>query len=74
MHVCCMHAAAVEDFSKAIELQPQYADCWKRRGQARSAMGEHEAALQARPAVCLSKQFCPSFPINRFSRVCPEGR
>jgi hypothetical protein len=38
--------AAVDDFSKAIALEPRYADCWKRRGQARSALGENEAALQ----------------------------
>ena len=42
-----MLAGAVDDFSKAIDLEPRYADCWKRRGQARSALGENKAALQA---------------------------
>lgn len=36
----------MDDFSKAIALEPRYADAWKRRGQARAALGENEAALQ----------------------------
>ncbi|GIL73738.1 hypothetical protein Vretifemale_3863 [Volvox reticuliferus] len=36
---------AVEDFTVAIEVEPRYADSWKRRGQARSALGDHEGAL-----------------------------
>ena len=35
----------MEDFSGAIEVEPRYADSWKRRGQARSALGENEGAL-----------------------------
>ncbi|PNW88256.1 hypothetical protein CHLRE_01g021450v5 [Chlamydomonas reinhardtii] len=38
-------AGAVEDFGVAIEVEPRYADSWKRRGQARSALGDHEGAL-----------------------------
>ncbi|GAX83792.1 hypothetical protein CEUSTIGMA_g11217.t1 [Chlamydomonas eustigma] len=37
---------AVNDFSIAIEVEPRYADTYKRRGQARSALGEQEGALQ----------------------------
>lgn len=29
----------------AIEVEPRYADSWKRRGQARSALGDSEGAL-----------------------------
>ncbi|GLI61283.1 hypothetical protein VaNZ11_003633 [Volvox africanus] len=36
---------AVEDLTVAIEVEPRYADSWKRRGQARSALGDHEGAL-----------------------------
>lgn len=43
-------AAAVDDFGRAIALEPRYADAWKRRGQARAALGENEAALQASAA------------------------
>lgn len=39
-------AAAVDDFSKAIEIVPQYTDAWKRRGQARAALGELNSAAQ----------------------------
>ncbi|KAG2444526.1 hypothetical protein HXX76_001272 [Chlamydomonas incerta] len=38
-------AGAVEDFGVAIEVEPRYADSWKRRGQARSALGDNEGAL-----------------------------
>jgi tetratricopeptide (TPR) repeat protein len=43
----CSHgsAGAVEDFNVAIEVEPRYSDSWKRRGQARSALGDHEGAL-----------------------------
>lgn len=30
----------------ATDVEPRYADGWKRRGQARSALGETEGALQ----------------------------
>jgi tetratricopeptide (TPR) repeat protein len=30
---------AIADFTAAIEVEPRYADTWKRRGQARSALG-----------------------------------
>ncbi len=43
--MCVLHAGAVEDFSVAIEIEPRYADTWKRRGQARSALGETQEAL-----------------------------
>lgn len=36
---------AIEDFSAAIELDPSFADSWKRRGQAHSAMDHTKAAL-----------------------------
>lgn len=36
---------AVDDFTVAIEVEPRYADSWKRRGQANSALGNLEAAL-----------------------------
>lgn len=35
----------MEDFSAAIEIFPQYPDTWKRRGQAKSALGDYEGAL-----------------------------
>lgn len=38
-------AGAVQDFGAAIEIEPRYADTWKRRGQARSALGEVQGAL-----------------------------
>ncbi len=44
---CCFlrPPGAVEDFGVAIEVEPRYADSWKRRGQARSALGDSEGAL-----------------------------
>eukprot|EP00878_Enallax_costatus_P029471 GHUV01031958.1.p1 GENE.GHUV01031958.1~~GHUV01031958.1.p1 ORF type:complete len:414 (+),score=144.70 GHUV01031958.1:3-1244(+) len=36
---------AVDDFSKAIAVEPRYPDTYKRRGQARSALGDHQGAL-----------------------------
>ena len=47
-YACLVCTAAVDDFGKAIALEPRYADAWKRRGQARAALGENEAALQVR--------------------------
>ncbi len=41
-------AGAVEDFSEAIKQMPTYADGWKRRGQARAALEQHEDALEVR--------------------------
>lgn len=41
-----VRAGAVADFTKAVEMEPRYNESWKRRGQARSALGENEAALQ----------------------------
>lgn len=35
----------MDDFSKAIEIFPNYSDTWKRRGQAKSALGDYEGAL-----------------------------
>ncbi|KAL3145349.1 hypothetical protein ABBQ38_001606 [Trebouxia sp. C0009 RCD-2024] len=37
---------AVEDFTLAVEHAPTFADGWKRRGQARSAMGQNQEALE----------------------------
>ena len=37
--------SAINDFSAAIELQPYYADFYKRRAQALAALGENEGAL-----------------------------
>jgi len=39
-------SAAVADFTEAVQMEPRYSESWKRRGQARSALGENEAALQ----------------------------
>lgn len=39
-------SGAAADFTKAIEMEPRYAESWKRRGQARAALGENESALQ----------------------------
>ncbi|WIA19383.1 hypothetical protein OEZ85_004006 [Tetradesmus obliquus] len=36
---------AVADFTKAIEIEPRYPDTYKRRGQARSALGDVQGAL-----------------------------
>jgi tetratricopeptide (TPR) repeat protein len=36
---------SVEDFSAAIEIEPRYYDTYKRRGQARSALGQQTEAL-----------------------------
>ena len=44
----------MEDFSIACQLMPEYGDAWKRRGQARSALGENEGALE----VCSGAK-CP---------------
>lgn len=52
----CGCAVAVDDFSKAIAMESRYADCWKRRGQARSALGENEAALQVLSVLMLNAQ------------------
>ena len=38
-------AAAVDDFTSAIEAEPRYADFRKRRAQALTALGEDAAAL-----------------------------
>jgi tetratricopeptide (TPR) repeat protein len=43
--MCMFHTGAVSDFSAAIEVEPRYADSWKRRGQARSALGQLQEAL-----------------------------
>ena len=37
---------AIDDFTAAIDIEPRFADSYKRRGQARSAMGDLEGALQ----------------------------
>lgn len=37
---------AVEDFTIAVEQAPFFADGWKRRGQARSALGQNQEALE----------------------------
>ncbi len=39
-------AGAADDFTAAIEIEPRFADSYKRRGQARSAMGDLDGALQ----------------------------
>ena len=38
-------AGAIEDFSEAIKIMPNFNDSWKRRGQARSALAEYYGAL-----------------------------
>ena len=47
---CCMTlpliAGALEDFSAAIEAFPQYGDAWKRRGQAKVALGDLNGAQE----------------------------
>lgn len=37
---------AIEDFSTSIEIMPMYAESWKRRSQARGALGRNEEALK----------------------------
>ena len=37
---------AVDDFTVAVEQAPFFADGWKRRGQAKSALGQHQEALE----------------------------
>eukprot|EP00210_Caulerpa_lentillifera_P002409 g2310.t1 len=37
---------AIEDFSTSIEIMPMYPESWKRRSQARSALGQNEQALK----------------------------
>eukprot|EP00775_Hariotina_reticulata_P011921 gene11921-12065_t len=37
---------AVEDFTTAIDVEPRYPDTYKRRGQARSALGDTQGALE----------------------------
>ena len=46
-------AGAIEDFTVAVEQAPYFADGWKRRGQARSALGEHTEALEVVPPPLL---------------------
>ena len=41
-----MLPGAIEDFSVAIEVCPAYAESWKRRGQARGALGLNEEAIK----------------------------
>ena len=36
---------SVDDFTAAIEIEPRYFDTYKRRGQARSALGQQTEAL-----------------------------
>ena len=43
-------AAAIQDFTVAVEQAPYFADGWKRRGQARSALGHHKEALEVQNA------------------------
>lgn len=39
-------SGAVDDFTIAVEQAPFFADGWKRRGQARSALGQNQEALE----------------------------
>ncbi len=41
-----LSTGAVEDFTIAVEQAPFFADGWKRRGQARSALGQNKEALE----------------------------
>lgn len=48
-------SGAVEDFSAAIQLEPSFADFYKRRSQALAALGEDErAAADVQSAISLS--------------------
>ncbi|CAD7702294.1 unnamed protein product, partial [Ostreobium quekettii] len=38
--------SAIEDFGIAIDIMPSFYDSWKRRGQARSALGDYKGALE----------------------------
>ena len=51
-------AGAIEDFTVAVEQAPFFADGWKRRGQARSALGHNTEALEVQP----QHHFCGSQP------------
>ena len=44
----------MEDFSEAVRQMPSYGDGWKRRGQARAALEQHEEALEVRRAFSLA--------------------
>lgn len=44
-----LFAGAIEDFTVAVEQAPFFADGWKRRGQARSALGHTTEALEVQP-------------------------
>lgn len=44
--VLSVFAGAIEDFTIAVEQAPFFGDGWKRRGQARSALGHHKEALE----------------------------
>ena len=48
------HTGAVEDFTIAVEQAPYFADGWKRRGQARSALGQNQEALEVLLVPCES--------------------
>jgi len=39
-------AGAVSDFSSAVEVEPAYADAWRRRAQARAAVGDALGAVE----------------------------
>jgi Tfp pilus assembly protein PilF len=49
------------DFTKALEMMPLLADVWKRRSQARAALGNPDAAAQDLED-CLEK-YSPSLPL-----------
>lgn len=69
-------AGAVDDFSVAIEVEPRYADGWKRRGQARSALGDSEGALaDLQKAIDLAPLFGgQDSPQVRACAWCDDGR
>lgn len=56
----------MEDFSVTIREMPTYGDAWMRRGQARAAMGEDEAAM------CDFEQ-CAQLTADPGPKVMPSG-
>ena len=40
------HKEAIEDFNKAIKLDPKYASAWNNRGAAKADLGDHKEAIE----------------------------
>ena len=50
---------AIQEYDKAIQLDPNYAYAYNNRGFAYDELGEHQRAIQDHDKACsLDKQFC----------------